>query len=84
MDLNAMKLVALNTLMRWITGELWAFAQDAVCLFAERDDLSGSAKLALARTMLLDRTKELGKSLTISAANFLLEAAVQVVKARAP
>ncbi|MCU0806423.1 MAG: hypothetical protein MUC53_00270 [Candidatus Contendobacter sp.] len=82
MNLSSMKLAAVNALMRWIAGELWALAQDAVYLLAERDDLAGAEKLAMARQMLLDRVAELGKSLKVSAANFLLEAAVQVVKAR--
>lgn len=59
-----------------------ALAQDAVYLFVERDDLDGPQKLAMAREMLVDRVAGLGKSLKISAANFLLEAAVQVVKAK--
>lgn len=82
MNLSSMKLAAVNALMRWIAGELWALAQDAVYLLAERDDLAEAEKLAMARQMLLDRVAELGKSLKVSAANFLLEAAVQVVKAR--
>lgn len=83
MNLNTLKLAALNVLMKWIAGELWNLAQDAVELFAQRDDLSGDEKMARARRILSDHAREAGASLRTSFENFLLESAVQLAKARA-
>lgn len=80
MSWNGLKLKSLQWLMSWLAGQAWEMAQDAVYLLVERNDLDGPAKMALARTLLLDRVQEAGKSVSASAINFLLEAAVQVVK----
>lgn len=80
MNRSLLKLKILHWLMVWLAGHVWEMAQDAVYLLAERPDLDDPAKLALARTLLLDRVREAGESLSTSVANFLLEAAVQVMK----
>lgn len=79
---NVLKITLLNTLMNWCAGQLWPVAKDIVLLIADRDDLDGKQKLALALTLLADRAKELGIQLSTAAGNFLMEAAVQAMKAR--
>ena len=83
MNWSTLKLKALNALMAWLAGQVWQMAQDAVYVCVDRADLDGPAKLALARTLLLERARAAGQSLTASAANFLLEAAVQQAKTAA-
>lgn len=80
MQWSAFKLALFDKLLTWLAGQLWEIAQDAVSLWVERAELTGPEKLALARTILLDRARELGRTLTTSAANFLLEAALQAVR----
>lgn len=80
MKWSSLKIAVLRFVLERLAGSLWATAQDAVRLLADRDDLSGPEKLALARTILLDWVVIEGKALTVSAANFLLEAAVQFMR----
>jgi len=82
MTWNLFKAAALDALLKWVAGNLWALAQDMVQLVAQRDDLTGPEKLSLAREILLDKTKEMGAAASLSSANWLLECAVQYLKYR--
>lgn len=77
---STVKLALLNTLLKWVAGKLWPAVQDAVGLFAHRDDLTGDQKRALAREILLDAASELGTALSTAMANFLIECAVQYLR----
>lgn len=83
MNWSTIRLSAFNVLLRWLVGSLWPAAVDAVQQFQQRSDLAGADKKALALEILAEEAKTLGLSLANSVANFLIEAAVQVVKAKA-
>ena len=82
MQWSNLKLQVLGMLARWVAGSLWQTALNAVYLFSDRSDLSGKDKRELAKNLLLDAAKDLGVELRNSAANFLIEAAVQKVLKR--
>lgn len=82
MNWNTLKLTMLNALLNWLVGRAWPVAQNAVALLTPRDDLAGDEKRALARANLLAEVRELGVELADSAANFLIECALQYLRGR--
>lgn len=82
MNWNAMKMAALNALLKWVAGQLWDLAKETVDLMNRRDDLSGAEKFMQAKNILHEHLVLAGRSLQLSAINFLLEAAVQFYKAK--
>jgi type IV secretory pathway VirD2 relaxase len=80
MSWTLIKAAALDTLLRWLAKHVWALAQDMVLLVAQRDDLTGEQKFALAKTMLLDKMKEMEIEMKGSGVNWVLESAVQYIK----
>ena len=77
MTWSLIKAAALDALLKWVAGQLWSLAQDMVQLVAQRDDLSGDDKMKLAKTMLMDKLKEMGLTVRTSGINWVLENAVQ-------
>lgn len=82
MNWTTLKMKALDALLRWVAGQLWELARDYVARVEDRNDLTGWQKLALARSMLVERATDAGHDLSVGAANFLLEAAVQWMRAK--
>ena len=78
--MNRIVAVLLNRLMIWLASEdLWRRAQSWVALY-ENKDIPGAEKRERVLVMLETELKTLGRTLTTSILNFVIEAAVQYVR----
>lgn len=82
MNWSALKLTMLDALLKWLVRRAWPVAQDIVGALAANDRLTGDDKRALARARLIAEAKALEMDLADSAANFLIECALQYVRGR--
>ena len=82
--MNAVITALLDRVARWVCGrDLWAAAQEWVALY-ERHDLTGAEKRERVLDALQEQFTILGRELAASLAGFAIEAAVQVLRRRAP
>lgn len=79
---SALKLTMLDALLKWLVRRAWPVAQDIVGALAANDRLTGDDKRALARARLIAEAKALEMDLADSAANFLIECALQYLRGR--
>lgn len=78
--MNKIVTLLLNRLMLWLCGEsLWGLAQAWVKLY-ENKDLPSDEKRERVLVMLETELKTLGRTLTTSILNLVIEAAVQYVR----
>ena len=78
--MNRIVAVLLNRLMIWlVSDDLWQRAQSWVTLY-ENKNIPGPEKRERVLVMLETELKVLGKELSASLINFLIEAAIQYVR----
>ena len=78
--MNRIVAVILNRLMMWlVSDDLWQRAQSWVALY-ENKDIPGAEKRERVLVMLETELWALGRTLTTSILNFVIEAAVQYVR----
>ena len=78
--MNRIVAILLNRIMTWlVSDDLWERAQSWVALY-ENKDIPGAEKRERVLVMLETELKTLGRTLTTSILNFVIEAAVQYVR----